>query len=78
VSTAVERGNVSNNQADRILELLRTVGTPPFDSVQPMDYVELQRSTDLSDPRAIGSYTKTGFGPRLTPAMIDAIVEGLA
>jgi hypothetical protein len=65
------------NQADGILELLRSVGTPVVDSVRAMDYVAQQRSTDLSDPRAIGSYTKTGFIPRITPAMIDAIVDGL-
>jgi hypothetical protein len=65
------------SQADRILERLRSVGTPIFDSVSAMDYVRLQRSTDLSDPRAIGSYTKTGFIPEITPAMIDAIVDGL-
>ena len=65
------------SRADEILRMLRSVGTPVFDTVRPMDYVELQRSTDLSDPRAVGSYTKTGFIARITPAMIDAIVDGL-
>jgi FAD/FMN-containing dehydrogenase len=63
-------------QAERILGTIRNAGTPIFDDIQAMDYVVLQRSGDVSDPRARGSYTKSGFVAELTPGMIDAILAG--
>ena len=42
-----------------------------------MDYVALQRSGDLDEKRAIGSYTKTGFVKKITPQLIDAMITGL-
>ena len=41
------------------------------------DYVAAQRSGDISDPRAIASYLKSGFIPELSPDMISTILEGL-
>ena len=41
-----------------------------------MDYVALQRSGDIDDPRAIGQYVKSGFIPELPAALVDAIVAG--
>ncbi len=48
-----------------------------FDDLKPMDYVALQRSGDLDEKRAIGSYTKTGFVKKIPPQLIDAVVNGL-
>ena len=45
--------------------------------VELIDYVALQKSGDIDDPRAIGSYTKTGFVEHISPELIDAMIEGL-
>jgi FAD/FMN-containing dehydrogenase len=60
---------------ERALAPIRRLGTPLIDSVGPMDYVALQRSGDISDPRAMGSYTKSGFIPSLPAGLVRAIVE---
>jgi FAD/FMN-containing dehydrogenase len=62
--------------ADRILETIRSAGTPINDTVRAVDYVQLQKSGDDTDPRGAGSYTKSGFARTLTPAFIDAILTG--
>jgi hypothetical protein len=36
----------------------------------------MQKSGDISETRALGMYTKTGFIPSLPAPLIDAIVEG--
>ncbi|HUF27717.1 MAG TPA: FAD-binding protein [Gemmatimonadaceae bacterium] len=64
--------------ADRALAPLRRLGTPLTDQVRTMDYVALQRSGDVDDPRAQGSYTKSGFVAEMRPELVTAIVEGLA
>jgi hypothetical protein len=63
--------------AEKILRELRKAGTPIVDTVKPMDYVALQRSGDLDEKRAIGSYSKTGFVNRISPQLVDAMVTGL-
>ncbi len=65
------------NQADKIIDPIRNAGTPLFDDIKAIDYVALQKSGDISDPRAKGSYMKSGFATEISPAMIDAIVDGL-
>lgn len=62
-------------QAESALAPIRRLGTPLAD-VQAMDYVALQKSGDISDPRARASYLKSGFLPALTPDLITAIVDG--
>jgi FAD/FMN-containing dehydrogenase len=64
------------NRWDGIARTLRSVGTPIVDDVRAMDYVALQKSGDITESRALGLYTKTGFIPSLPPALIDAIVDG--
>ena len=63
--------------AEKILRQIRSAGTPIADSVKPIDYVALQRSGDLDEKRAIGSYSKTGFVKKISPQLIDAMVNGL-
>ena len=63
--------------AEKILRAIRSAGTPLVDTVKPMDYVALQRTGDLDEKRAIGSYSKTGFVHRISPQLVDAMVNGL-
>jgi FAD binding domain-containing protein/berberine-like enzyme len=65
------------NKADEILKKLRSAGNPVYDDLKPIDYVALQRSGDSDDPRAVGSYTKTGYVKKISPALIDAMINGL-
>lgn len=64
-------------RAERHLRAIRAAGTPIFDNVAAIDYVALQKSGDSADPRAIGSYTKTGFATSISPGLIDAMIAGL-
>jgi FAD/FMN-containing dehydrogenase len=63
------------NGLERALAPVRRLGTPIGDSVAPIDYVALQRSGDITDPRAVGQYVKSGFIPSLPPALVSSIVE---
>lgn len=65
-----------HDQADRLLAPLRSAGTLLEDSVGPNDYVAIQRSGDISDPRANGSYLKSGFVTHVSDALVDDIVAG--
>ena len=64
------------NMAAKIVDPIRNAGTPIFDQIKSMDYVALQRSGDISDPRASGNYMKSGFASEITPEVIDAILYG--
>ncbi len=64
------------NKADKVLDPLRKAGTVIHDSLEPMDYVALQKSGDVDDPRARGNYVKSGFAAEITPEMIDDILYG--
>jgi FAD/FMN-containing dehydrogenase len=63
--------------ADRVLGPLRKLGTPLADNIKPVDYAALQRSTDVSDPRAMGTYLKNGFTSEITPKLITTILDRL-
>ncbi|HET7923772.1 MAG TPA: FAD-dependent oxidoreductase, partial [Rhodanobacteraceae bacterium] len=64
-------------EAERIFAQVRAAGgTPLRDTLRTIDYVALQRSGDVDDPRAVGSYTKSGFSVGLKPKFIDAILAG--
>jgi hypothetical protein len=64
-------------EAERVFAKVRAAGgTPLRDTLRTIDYVALQRSGDVDDPRAVGSYTKSGFSAGLKPAFIDAILDG--
>jgi hypothetical protein len=64
-------------KAEAILKKIRSAGTPIVDTVKPIDYVALQRTGDLDEKRAIGSYSKTGFVHKISPQLVDAMVTGL-
>jgi hypothetical protein len=63
--------------ADRALARIRRLGTPLADDIKAMDYVAVQRSGDVSDPRAEGSYLKSGFIAKFPPELVSAIVDRL-
>jgi FAD/FMN-containing dehydrogenase len=62
---------------ERAIAPLRTLGTPLQEDIRAVDYVALQRSGDISDPRATGSYLKSGFIADMPDGLITAIVERL-
>jgi FAD/FMN-containing dehydrogenase len=62
---------------DKVLAPIRKIGGAVVDQVKPIDYVALQRSTDVTDPRATGSYVKNGFTSEITSKLIDTALAGL-
>jgi FAD/FMN-containing dehydrogenase len=64
------------NRAERALAPIRALG-PAADQIQPMDYQAVQRSGDVTDPRAVASYIKGGFITSMPEGLIDAIIDGL-
>jgi FAD/FMN-containing dehydrogenase len=63
--------------AERALAPIRKLGKPLVDGIQAIDYVALQRSGDVDEPRARAWYLKSGFVPEMSAGLITAIVEGL-
>jgi FAD/FMN-containing dehydrogenase len=63
------------SRVEQALAPLRQFGTPLADTVAVMDYVAVQRAGDISDPRAQGTYLKSGFVPAIPPALVSAIIE---
>jgi FAD binding domain/Berberine and berberine like len=55
---------------------VRRLGAPLADKVVPVDYTVLQRSGDVSDPRAQGIYLKSGFIPKLGDDLIARMIDG--
>jgi len=65
------------DRAEAVLAPYRSLGTPLADQIQPMDYVAVQKSGDIDDPRARAAYVKSGFIPAMPGGLIDAILAGL-
>ncbi|MBC7893902.1 MAG: FAD-binding oxidoreductase [Cytophagaceae bacterium] len=63
------------NTAERALAPLRKLGTPLADTIKSKDYVAVQRSGDVSDPRAEASYLKSGFIANMPGGLISAILD---
>ena len=62
--------------AQRAIAPILRLGTPVRNTVASTDYVALQRSGDTVDPRAMSSYTKSGFIASMPDELIHAIVDG--
>jgi len=62
--------------AERALAPLRKLGTPLDDSIKRRSYLAVQKAGDATDPRARGSYLKSGFIKGCPPALVDALVGG--
>jgi hypothetical protein len=63
--------------AESALAPIRKLGNPIVDGFQTMDYVALQKSGDVDDPRARASYLKSGFLTEMSGDLIQAIVDGI-
>jgi len=61
--------------AERALAPIRRLGTPVADTIAAMDYVAVQRSGDVTDPRAQAVYLKSGFIPSMPADLVAAIVD---
>jgi FAD/FMN-containing dehydrogenase len=62
--------------AEKALAPIRKLGTPLKDSIKTIEYVQAQRANDSTDTRAIASYLKGGFVPKVPGEMINAMVDG--
>ena len=62
-------------RSDRVLAPLRDLGAPIADTVATMDYIAVQRSGDIDDPRAEGMYLKSGFIAAFPADLVSAIIE---
>lgn len=63
-------------KADEAIAPLRKLG-PVADTVAAVDYVELQRRWDNTDPRNIGQYLKSGFVNEIPDTLAAAVADGL-
>ena len=64
------------SKAEQVLAPIRALGKPAFDSVGPVDYVDIQRSWDNTDPRNEGQYMKGGFINKFPAELADKLVDG--
>jgi len=55
-----------HDKAEGLLAPIEKAGTVVRNSVQTWDYVALQKSGDIDDPRANGAYIKSGFVKQIT------------
>lgn len=63
------------NRIEELLAPVRKAGTVAKENVRSVDYVALQRSGDYDDPRAFSGYMKSGFTGKVTPALVDDLVD---
>jgi FAD/FMN-containing dehydrogenase len=61
---------------DKMMAPIRALGKPVFDGITPVDYVDLQRSWDQTDPRNEGEYLKSGFINEFPAELVDQLVDG--
>jgi hypothetical protein len=59
-------------QAERVLQPLRSFRKPIKDGLAPASYVSLQASGDVASAAGRGYYERSGFLRRLDPGLIDA------
>jgi FAD/FMN-containing dehydrogenase len=64
-----------HDKAEATFAPIRKAGTVIMEDVKVMDYVALQRSGDIDDPRANGSYLKAGFTSVFTSKLVDDLVD---
>ena len=63
-------------QAEKVLGPIRKAGKPLKDGITAVDYTAIQKSWDWSDPRAVGSYLKSGFVDGISTSTVDYLVDG--
>ncbi len=62
-------------EGERVLQPLKTFGTPLLDAIQPMPFPQMQTLLDDAFPSGNHNYWKSAFLPKLTDEAIAAIVE---
>lgn len=65
-----------HEKAEAVLAPLTSFGTPLVNQIRTIDYVELQRSGDDSDPRTGGQYMKSGFADGISDQLVASLTEG--
>jgi hypothetical protein len=60
---------------ERAIAPIRKLGTPLAENLSAQDYVAVQRSGDVTDPRAQATYLKSGFVPSIPVDLVNAIVD---
>jgi FAD/FMN-containing dehydrogenase len=66
------------SEVERALAPIRKLGAPASDTVKGFDFVAWQRSGDVTDPRAMGVYLKSGFVQNFGSDLVAAILAGFA
>lgn len=67
----------SERDADRVFAPLAKLGTPLADTRKTMAYVDVQKSGDVDDPRALSMYLKSGFTRQIDSRMATEISRAL-
>ncbi len=62
-------------KAENLIAPIRKAGTVLREKLAPIDYVALQRSGDTDDPRANGTYMKSGFIGTVAGKMVDDLID---
>ena len=63
------------NKLESLISPIRKAGNVLQEKITPIDYVALQRSGDIDDPRANGTYMKSGFMGSVTAKMVDDMID---
>ena len=63
--------------AEAALAPLRKLGKPDKDTLKAQAYVDVQRSGDTGDARAIASYLKGGFISKIPEQLVASIADGI-
>jgi len=64
-------------KAEAALAPIRQLGKPDQDTLKAQAYVDVQRSNDTGDSRAIASYLKGGFISKMPDQLVSSIIDGL-
>jgi hypothetical protein len=62
-------------EGERVLEPLRTFGSPILDTIQPMPFPVMQKLADEANPDNICNYLRSTFLKGLSDEVIDLIIE---
>lgn len=64
------------SKAESVIAPLRKAGTVLDDGIKAIDYVAIQKSWDVTDPRNEGEYLKSGFTTEINDELVSAIADG--
>lgn len=62
--------------AEQVLAPVRALANPAFNNIGAMDYVDIQKSWDNTDPRNEGQYLKSGFINDFPAELADKMIAG--